>query len=562
MIKLSFTNALLFLGLGYFLFTAWTLVEVFFPAACQPPATCLMPAWNPEDQVSLEVTFLNHPGEVLLKTGFFPIASGLENHQSLVPPSDVFNNKTVEARISLSNNAKFIFSIVVPLTIHKEPVRTAFNLLGGKDESTALRSPSSVEQTSVNFWLSTLHIYLLSSAVGFNRHSVPPELIPHLKVIQAGSHTLYQPLIYSNPVMQKSTDWIQVPAPTIFPNGTMQFPEMPFSVSIKPQTIGKFRLRCMLGSMAEQLRSYGFRSKDIDEVRQLLVDTNFYFLLTTMFVSVFHLLFDFLAFKNDISFWRKMKNTTGLSTRTVVWRFLSSLIIFLHLREERSSLLVTIPMGISTLIEFWKLLRLTKCSFSLRHGFRRGARSVSELETDKLDAQFTFWLQCVMVPLCLAGSVYSLLYTPHRSWYSWCLETLVHGVYAFGFLFMTPQLFINYRLKSVAHLPWKALTYKAFNTFIDDFFAMIITMPTSHRIACLRDDVIFLIYLYQRCLYPVDKSRINEFGQRGDDEPTQHSSIVHPTASSDKIYARVFRNLLPSSWTRYHSTSKDTKKVQ
>lgn len=90
------------------------------------------------------------------------------------------------------------------------------------------------------------------------------------------------------------------------------------------------------------------------------------------------------------------------------------------------------------------------------------------------------------------------------------------------------------QLKSVAHLPWKAFMYKvwqrgsldshiiwykraapqlrhltliiycdhyyrqAFNTFIDDVFAFIITMPTSHRLACFRDDVVFLIYLYQR----------------------------------------------------------------
>ena len=31
--------------------------------------------------------------------------------------------------------------------------------------------------------------------------------------------------------------------------------------------------------------------------------------------------------------------------------------------------------------------------------------------------------------------------------------------------------------------------YKAFNTFIDDLFAFIITMPTAHRVACFRDDV-------------------------------------------------------------------------
>ena len=31
-------------------------------------------------------------------------------------------------------------------------------------------------------------------------------------------------------------------------------------------------------------------------------------------------------------------------------------------------------------------------------------------------------------------------------------------------------------------------------------------------------DVIFLIYLYQRWVYPVDKKRVNEFGFAGEDE--------------------------------------------
>ena len=52
---------------------------------------------------------------------------------------------------------------------------------------------------------------------------------------------------------------------------------------------------------------------------------------------------------------------------------------------------------------------------------------------------------------------------------------------------MTPQLFINYKLKSVAHLPWRMLTYKALNTFIDDIFAFVIKMPTMYRIGCFRD---------------------------------------------------------------------------
>ena len=37
-------------------------------------------------------------------------------------------------------------------------------------------------------------------------------------------------------------------------------------------------------------------------------------------------------------------------------------------------------------------------------------------------------------------------------------------------------------------------------------------MPTAHRVACLRDDAVFIVFLYQRWCYPVDKKRANEYG--------------------------------------------------
>ena len=77
----------------------------------------------------------------------------------------------------------------------------------------------------------------------------------------------------------------------------------------------------------------------------------------------------------------------------------------------------------------------------------------------------------------------------------------------YGFILMTPQLYINYRLQSVEHMPGRALTYRFLNTIIDDLFSFVITMPTMHRISCFRDDVIFVVYLYQRWNYRVDKTR-------------------------------------------------------
>lgn len=63
------------------------------------------------------------------------------------------------------------------------------------------------------------------------------------------------------------------------------------------------------------------------------------------------MLFDFLAFKNDVNFWRGKNNLAGLSIQTILWRAFSQTVIFFYLLDEGSSLLVLIPAGIGCIIE-------------------------------------------------------------------------------------------------------------------------------------------------------------------------------------------------------------------
>lgn len=39
-------------------------------------------------------------------------------------------------------------------------------------------------------------------------------------------------------------------------------------------------------------------------------------------------------------------------------------------------------------------------------------------------------------------------------------------------------------------------------------------MPLLHRLACFRDDVVFLVLLWQMWCYKVDYKRANEYGQQ------------------------------------------------
>jgi len=61
-------------------------------------------------------------------------------------------------------------------------------------------------------------------------------------------------------------------------------------------------------------------------------------------------------------------------------------------------------------------------------------------------------------------------------------------------------------------------------------------MPVLHRLATFRDDIIFFIYLYQRWAYKIDYTRVNEFGQGGDDED---SAVAEKKAEGQSVPAAV-----------------------
>merc|ERR1711972_890103 len=104
---------------------------------------------------------------------------------------------------------------------------------------------------------------------------------------------------------------------------------------------------------------------------------------------------------------------------------------------------------------------------------------------------------------------------------------------------MTPQLYINYKLQSVEHMPWRALSYKAMNTFVDDVAAFLIDMPLMHRLSCFRDDIVFFVYIYQRWKYRVDKERPSMWVREDEgavaDAPAVSTPAVENSESSESL---------------------------
>jgi hypothetical protein len=190
-----------------------------------------------------------------------------------------------------------------------------------------------------------------------------------------------------------------------------------------------------------------------------------------------------------------------------------SLVILLYLADNDTSFMVLMSNGVGLVIEVWKISKAITIKWEGGKIEWVESQSYKKSKTKEYDEIATSHLLFVTMPLVAGYGLYSLYYQKHKGWYSWILNTLVGFIYMFGFVMMTPQLFINYKLQSVAHLNWRTMSYKSINTFIDDLFAFVIKMPIMHRLACLRDDVIFFIFLYQRYKYKVDYTRVNEFGQ-------------------------------------------------
>lgn len=307
-------------------------------------------------------------------------------------------------------------------------------------------------------------------------------------------------------------------------------PDPDLMISIDPVSLFFFRGYGQVVESMSHINQYGMNEHDLDDLKTFFSKQRLHVLVLTYVISVLHMIFDFLAFKNDVGFYRKKRSFAGLSSRSIISSFICSLIIYLYLVDsEHVSTMVLGSVGVSTLIELWKIKRVLKIEFVWENGWpwvtsvsHKDHQSAAEKDTLDFDKKAMQYLSMVMYPLVFSSSVYSLIYYPQKSWWGWVIGSLAHGVYTFGFVMMTPQLFINYRMKSVAHLPWRVFMYKAFNTFIDDVFSFIVQMPMAHRVACLRDDVVFFVYLYQRYLYPVDKKRANEYGFSYEDEEDEN----------------------------------------
>ena len=260
----------------------------------------------------------------------------------------------------------------------------------------------------------------------------------------------------------------------------------------------------------QQTSSILHDSTAFEEIKNILSDNSYSYLTLLFSVNILHSLFSFLSVKNKVSFWKKVNTSEGISKRQYYLDSMFQIVIVLYLIDNEASFILILFTIIETLVSFWIAIRLLK--FEPRpdgkfpyYRIKQEPMNTNEARTAEYDRTATKFMSIVLMPVLLGYTGYSFYYRGNMSLYSFFLKTLVSFIYAIGFINMTPQIYINYKFKSVERMPWKAMIYQFLNTIVDDLFAFAVRMPTLQRISVFRDDVIFVIYLYQYWIYRNNK---------------------------------------------------------
>jgi hypothetical protein len=414
-------------------------------------------------------------------------------------------------------------SSATPDDIIEEPVATSANATS--EEGKGL----------ISYWHSNLTLALPKQDVhsGLAVGQLPPALLQYVYLVPDHEHgaPLLHPIdstgrvhpssVYNYPVVFPNTFWDM--REDMYPiNSTT--PTLPLHISVDTTSWFKFQL---LAAMTDSFdKQPGMAGGEIDIIKHTLLHTSPWYLLLIVVVTILHMVFEFLAFSSEVSYWKKKDNLTGISVGTIMTSIVTQTIILLYLIDssEETSWMILGSQAMGVAVESWKLTKaLTVNVKPAPPGslipYRLDVQdkhvlSKEELETKEFDRVAFKIVAAGSAPLLIGYTIYSALYQTHRGWWSFTIGTLTSFVYTFGFVALIPQLIVNYKSKSVAGMNGKTLIYKIIGTFTDDLFAWGITkMPMMHRLATLRDDVVFFIYLYQWWHYGVDKSRVNEFGQ-------------------------------------------------
>ncbi|XP_026886713.1 cleft lip and palate transmembrane protein 1-like protein isoform X2 [Electrophorus electricus] len=434
--KTSLTTIIVGVFIVYVLHTCWVMYGIVYTKPCEKPKgdSCITPylAGKPRLQLSIYTSIRpNAEGghSLIHKEEEFDVHTRFERLINVSLPKKTRRNGTLYAMVFVHQAGVMPWQdprqvhLVTQLTTYMLPKPPEVSLIQGQDEHLQQERQSTggdgEQVRPVSHWRSRLTLNIVAEDFLFDRDALPSDVHRYMRVFNSGKKMFYLPLLFIDELSNRVKDLMEINSSTA---------ELPLTISYDTIALGKLRFWIHMQDAVYSLQQFGFTEKDADEIKGIFVDTNLYFLALTFFVAAFHLLFDFLAFKNDISFWKHKKSMVGMSSKAVLWRCFSTIVIFLYLLDEQTSLLVLIPAGIGSLIEVWKVKKAFKIYVVWKGAvpqFLFGKSDESERRTEEYDSLAMKYLSYLLYPLCVGGAVYALVFVKYKR--SVCFRIPLHA---------------------------------------------------------------------------------------------------------------------------------------
>ncbi|KAL5008258.1 hypothetical protein ScPMuIL_013839 [Solemya velum] len=206
---------------------------------------------------------------------------------------------------------------------------------------------SSVEILS--HWHPNLTINILDDHSPWTRGQIPAPLDEFVEFVPGLEK--YYPVIYFNDYWNLNSEFTPI-------NSTTK--KLNFTLTYSPISLFRWQMYAAQGMRNKWYNMLGTNlmeesEDDQDSLKVAFLETNPYLLAMTIIVSLVHSVFEFLAFKNDIQFWRNRKSLEGLSVRSVFFNVFQSLVVVLYVLDNETNMVVRVSVFIGLAIEIWKI---------------------------------------------------------------------------------------------------------------------------------------------------------------------------------------------------------------
>lgn len=267
-------------------------------------------------------------------------------------------------------DASKAYHFVRPLTqyLPKKKVRKARNLLDSRatpEEEAAEAKEAAAPAIMASYYHPNFTLSMVPKAGVLSYPHLQPAAREFVQLEstgardESGQNGWYYPVLYLNTFWQLRTHMTEL-------NSTVT--TLPLNIHINSLAYWKFNILAsmdfgvkqnMAKAAAGEKVTGAADGSDFEMLKSILLDSNIYLLCTTVAVGMLHMLFEMLAFKNDLSHWRNKKDNVGVSVRTILANVFMQAVIFLYLLDnnENTSWMILLSQGMGIALEAWKITK-------------------------------------------------------------------------------------------------------------------------------------------------------------------------------------------------------------